>query len=580
MRVAHLTTVDMSLRYLVLPQLLDIRDRGGEAIGISSPGPFVDQIEAFGVHHLELPSSTRGMRPIADVRAAWNLWSILRREQLDVLHTHNPKPGLYGRVLGRLAGVPVVANTVHGLYATEDDRAAKRALVYGLEAIAARFSDVELIQSHEDLSLMTRTHISPPHKTRLLGNGVDVSRFRPDVPDAESRLRFRAEMGIAPDSIVVGMVGRLVAEKGWLEMFDAVERLGPGYTCLAVGPEDPDKADSIPPSALSTAEQYGVQLLGMRTDMVELYGAMDVFALPSHREGFPRAAMEAAASGVPIVASDIRGCREVVEDGVNGYLIPVGDADALAAAIVQLAASPERRAEMGEAGRRKAEAEFDERRVVERVRHAYVSAYRRRGTASPPQLLDAQAVTNVRAAERGDVAFLAGLHPRHNRSRAFGGTWFLRRAYEALIGYQGAVVLVAEDAAGPLGFAAAVDDLGRFRRAALMATLRSAGFVAAWRGAHRGRRRSPAGGRLLALSVAPEPGAAATATRLGKRLLSLMERRGVRTVSAPLPAADSGGRAVLASLGFSAAGGDSGRDGSDDLIWVAPLTDSELPSEG
>src|SRR5689334_23279678 len=96
--VAHLTTVDMSLRFLVLPQLLAVRDRGGRAIGISAPGPWVGELEAAGVEHFPLRSSTRSMSITADARAAHELWQILRRERVDVLHTHNPKPGLYGRV--------------------------------------------------------------------------------------------------------------------------------------------------------------------------------------------------------------------------------------------------------------------------------------------------------------------------------------------------------------------------------------------------------------------------------------------------------------------------------------------------
>ena len=145
LRVAHLTTVDVSLRYLLLLQLTAVRAGNGEPIGISSPGPFVAELEAAGVRHIPLVSSTRSMNVIADIKSAFELWRVLRRERPDILHTHNPKPGVYGRIVGRLAGVRVVVNTVHGLYANEDDRRAKRFVVYGLEALAARFSHAELV---------------------------------------------------------------------------------------------------------------------------------------------------------------------------------------------------------------------------------------------------------------------------------------------------------------------------------------------------------------------------------------------------------------------------------------------------
>ena len=117
-KVVHLTTVDLSLRYLVYPQLAALRDLGANVVGISAPGPYADGLVAEGIRHVPLGSSTRSMNPLADVRAAFELWRILRRERPDVVHTHNPKPGLYGRVVGRLARVPIVVNTCHGLYFT------------------------------------------------------------------------------------------------------------------------------------------------------------------------------------------------------------------------------------------------------------------------------------------------------------------------------------------------------------------------------------------------------------------------------------------------------------------------------
>ena len=170
MRVAHLTTVDLSLRYLILPQLTAVLSLGGEAIGISADGPYVAELEALGIRHITLRGATRSVDPIADVVAMVSLWKLLRLERPDVLHTHTPKPGLYGRVVGRIAGVPAVLNTVHGLYATPDDPAVKRAIVYALEAFAARFSDIELIQSLSIRAFYRR----PMH----MGTDVDTDMTR------------------------------------------------------------------------------------------------------------------------------------------------------------------------------------------------------------------------------------------------------------------------------------------------------------------------------------------------------------------------------------------------------------------
>ena len=380
--VAHLTTTDISLRYLVLAQLRAVRDRGGVPLGISAPGPYLDDLEREGIRHISLPSSTRAFRPWSDLRAACELWRILRRERPEVLHTHNPKPGLYGRVVGRIAGVPIVVNTVHGLYATETDQWPKRLLVYALEAVAARFSDAELVQNPEDVALLRRRHISP--HAELLGNGVDLQRFDPTLFTPARRQAIRRELGVAPDAVVVGAVGRLVAEKGFPELFEAFARFDPARAVLlVVGGDDTSKSDALGAELTRDMDPETVRLLGHRDDVERLYAAMDVFVLASHREGFPRAAMEAAAMGLPIIATNIRGCRQVVDDERNGLLVPVGAASALRAAVGRLVGDADLRRRMGAASRVIAQERFDERQVVSRVLAAYRRAAARKGLREP-----------------------------------------------------------------------------------------------------------------------------------------------------------------------------------------------------
>ena len=380
-KVAHLTTADVSLRLLLFAQLCAVRDAGGEAIGISAPGPFVAELERAGIRHIPLRSSTRSSDPIADMRAACELYGILRRERVDVLHTHNPKPGLYGRVVGRLAHVPVIVNTVHGLYATEDDAWMRRGLVYALEAVAARFSDAELTQNPEDLALMERLHLTK--HARLLGNGVDLARFDIARFSSEERRATRASIGARDDTIVVGAAGRLVAEKGYPELFEAMAALDPTrYLLVAAGAEDPDKPDALSPAVLEAARRRGVVFAGHRDDIEALYAAMDLFVHPSHREGFPRVSMEAAAMTLPVVTTDVRGCRQVVEHGRTGFIVPVRDACALAQAISTLGDDPGLRRHMGTAARERAVVEFDEQRVVERVLGTYVEVATRKRVTS------------------------------------------------------------------------------------------------------------------------------------------------------------------------------------------------------
>lgn len=378
--LVHLTTTDMSLDWLLLPQLRAFADAGYEVVGMSAPGPHVEHLATAGIRHVTVPAFTRSTNPLQDITAFVQLVRLLRRERPDVLHTHNPKPGILGRIAGRLARVPRIVNTQHGLYAQPSDRLRRRLPVYAAERIAAAFGHVELVQNPEDVDTLVRTLRVPERKVRLLGNGIDLERFDParlDASDPEARTRLRTDWGIDADEteVVVGTVGRLVREKGIVELLEAAHRWtaeGVGARLVVVGPADPDKADAVPADVMERAVAEGVVFAGQRTDMPECYRAFDVFVTASWREGFPRSAMEAAAMGLPTVATDIRGNRQVIDDGVTGVLAPVRDAAGLAAGVTELAGDPAMRSAMAAAARERALAEFDQRRVIERSLAAYV----------------------------------------------------------------------------------------------------------------------------------------------------------------------------------------------------------------
>lgn len=462
-KIAHLTTVDLSLRYLILPQLEAAADLG-EAYGISAPGPHVGYIEERGVIHVPLPDSTRGMSIGSDLKAMVQLWRAVREIDPDIVHTHNPKPGVYGRILARLAGVPIVINTVHGLYATPDSAPLKRVIVYSLEALASRFSDAELVQNPEDLELLRESRIVSPSKLRLLGNGVDLKRFNPDRI-AALRMQERSRLQIADDEIVVGMVGRLVEEKGISELIEMAQRLSGGIRVLVAGPNDPDKDDAVSPALLRRGEAAGIEFVGMRPDIDAFYSTLDIFVLPSHREGFPRAAMEAAACGLPMVLTDIRGCRQVVDGGVNGRLVPVRDAQSLTSAVEELASTPDLRAKMGAASAEKARREFDEDRVVDIVMGTYREVADRKGLSW--KFVDRGTSTAaIRHATRSDSRAIANLHTEMIDTGFLSslGSSFLGLLYRSLIRSRHGDVFVAEMDDTVVGFVAGTANTGAFYR--------------------------------------------------------------------------------------------------------------------
>lgn len=373
-RLVHVTTTDISIDWLLSPQLQAFIEEGYDVTTVSAPGPHVAAIREAGIRHVPIRSFTRSMDPLSDLRAARELAGVLADVQPHILHTHNPKPGLIGRLMGHRRGVPIVVNTVHGLYAQPTDRLRRKGAVYAAEALALRFSDMELVQNEEDVTKLRQLG-APRNKLVHLGNGIDLDRFSRTPTNRARGMRLRRSLGIGSETIVIGTVARLVWEKGYRELFDAVEDLRrAGYEdikVLVVGPMEPGKAGAVDVGSIDRMRDLGVEFLGQRTDVETIYSALDLLVLPSHREGVPRSAMEASAMGVPVIATDIRGCRQVVDDGVTGLLVPVGRSRPLARAIVQLASAPGTRSAMSQAAVRRAHKHFDQNRVIDLTLDVY-----------------------------------------------------------------------------------------------------------------------------------------------------------------------------------------------------------------
>jgi glycosyltransferase involved in cell wall biosynthesis/ribosomal protein S18 acetylase RimI-like enzyme len=586
MKVAHLTTTDLTLRYLLLGQLRRLAAEGHEVTGISAPGPHTAALEAAGIRFLPWRNATRAWNPLADARALAELVALLRRERFDLVHTHNPKPGVLGRLAARLAGVPLVVNTVHGLYATPEDRLRKRAAVLGLEWLAGRCSDLELYQSEEDLRWARRLRLARKGRSHLLGNGTDTGHFDPARVPAERVAALRHELGLPADALIVGAVGRLVAEKGYRELFAAaraVRQADPRVRFLAVGAPDLEKADAITEAELARAAG-DVLVTGWRDDVRDLLAVMDVFVLASWREGMPRSAIEAAAMGKALVLTDIRGCREVARDGREALLVPPRDPDALARAIARLAADSALRRRLGAAARARALERFSEAQVAERV----VGHYRRLAGAPATPPADPGPVV-VRPARVGDAAAMARLHA-DGMPDAFLptlGPRFLARLYRALATDPEAVALVAEGVDGVVGFAAGVPSVGGFYRRFARGHGPAAALAAAPRlvrpsvtrrlletvryPAHEadgdGDGRLP-DAELLSIAVAPGFRAGGTGRALADGVLTGLAGRGVDDIKVVVGAANQGANRFYAKVGFSPAGHLTVHHGTPSNVWI------------
>jgi glycosyltransferase involved in cell wall biosynthesis len=376
-KVAHVTTVALSLRHLLLHQLEAIRAAGYEPVGVSAGGEDVGPLRASGIQHIEVPM-TRAFAPLADLVAVFRLYRVMRRERFTIVHTHTPKGGLLGQWAALAAGVPIRVHTIHGLYLPTNVGPLKHRVFVLLERAIMMFSQHNFSQNPEDVEIAVREGICEPDRIEPILNGIDLTEFDPARFTPERRKALRRSLGLSEEHLVVGIVARLVRKKGYPELLEAARILRSDFRqlrVLCIGPLEPEKNDALSPDA---ARELGVddivQFLGHRFDIPELLSIMDVFTLPSHHlEGFPRSAMEAATMGIPAVVTDAKGCRETVEHGGTGYLVPVRDASALAQALRNLLEDPARRRQFGAAARAKALAEFDERAVFRKILARYAS---------------------------------------------------------------------------------------------------------------------------------------------------------------------------------------------------------------
>lgn len=363
-----------------------LRENGYDVTLVCPRGTYIEELTGRdGFRWIEWTLERRSLNPVREVRAVWDLARIYRQEDPDIIHHDTIKPNLYGSLatfLNRFttgsADDPVVLSTFMGIGFLFSDRLKARLLrlfvlpvmrlALGQEHVRTVFSNESDRRTFLDLGLIHDTA-----STVMVSEFVDTSRFRPRQSELDTK-----QGGDASNEVVVLMAARMLWDKGVAEFVEAARRLEdrgvPVRMCLAGAP-DTESPGFVPDAKLREWDQAGiVEWLEYRSDMPELLRHVDVGVLPTHyNEGLPRFLVEAASSGLPLVASDIAACRRIVRDGENGLLVPREDSEALADAIEVLANDPSLRKAMGGSSRARAKQDFSETKVIQEWLRLYDS---------------------------------------------------------------------------------------------------------------------------------------------------------------------------------------------------------------
>ena len=370
MKILLFANTDWYLYNFRLALAKAIRELGVEVVLVSPPGDYGPRLKKEGFHWISLKMNRRSLNPWAEAKVVSALTSIYRREHPDLVHHFTIKSVIYGAIAARVAGIPNQVNAVAGLghVFTSDSVQARvlRPIVRALFRLILRMSPGRMIlQNADDRDLFLKNRLVGPDSIRVIrGSGVNTSKF----------CQHRQEDRQSKDLRVL-MATRLLWEKGVGEYVEAarmVKAILPDVEFLLAGAPDDGNPSSVPSATIGSCQKKGIiTALGHVEDMAALLQEVDIVVLPSYREGTPRILLEAAASGLPIVTTDVPGCREIVEHDVNGLLVPAKDPRALAEALESLANNPEERRRMGEEGRKKVLEEFDERIVIRRTMDVY-----------------------------------------------------------------------------------------------------------------------------------------------------------------------------------------------------------------
>jgi glycosyltransferase involved in cell wall biosynthesis len=368
-KILQVCALDASVNALLKPLILKSMEEGYEVHNACTDTGRFTELEAQGLTMIEVPID-RQIHPLKNLKSIWSLYKLMKKEKYDIVHVHTPIAALLGRIAAKMAGIKQIVYTAHGFYFHDEMSKRQYNLFFKIEKYAAKWmTDWLLLQSKEDYELSLSHGFKPENRTIHLSNGVDIwNKFHSNHISVEEIKSFKTENDLSEDDYIFSFVGRLVKEKGIFELVEAFKSLSKRFPkaklVLIGGLLKSERDHGSYQQLMNDLDHPNIRYLGFRNDIPTIMKASDTFVLPSYREGLPRSIIEAMAMETPIIATDIRGCREEVFPGENGFLVEKANAKDLEDAMISMLEDSKLVDKFGKRSREIVEELFDEEKVL------------------------------------------------------------------------------------------------------------------------------------------------------------------------------------------------------------------------
>jgi N,N'-diacetylbacillosaminyl-diphospho-undecaprenol alpha-1,3-N-acetylgalactosaminyltransferase len=375
MKIAFVSHLDRNLYHFRLPIMKELIKNGHEVYAVMPKGDFSEKFDEFGITVIHYYVNRGSLNPFNELSTIYKLYKLLKEFEFDIIHGFTIKPNLYTVVIGKLLGVKVIICTVTGLGSFYISKNLKAKIIKKtielLYKIAFKFSSKIVFQNSDDITLYRSLNLVTDNNSILIkSSGIDTKEFCIENINEKELNNLKEELQIKNDDIIILMVARAIYHKGTLEYLEASKYFNnrTNVRFLYAGSIDKGNPTSLTESIMNS---YNIEWLGYRTDIKNLCAICDIFVLPSYREGIPRTLLEAGAMEKPIVTTNAVGCKEVVDDGKNGFKVAIGDSKELSEKIAILVDNKNMRKKFGEYSKQKVINEFGIEYVVTQYMNVY-----------------------------------------------------------------------------------------------------------------------------------------------------------------------------------------------------------------